>query len=93
MNLFVDDCRTAHAQHTNASLLKIEGVYNRKDTSFYLGKKVAYVYRCKSGIRVSWGKVTAAHGNTGVVRARFVRHLPMEATGKSARVMLYPSNI
>ena len=35
--------------------------------SFYLGKKVAYVYRCQkeirgSKIRVIWGKVTRPHG-------------------------------
>ena len=35
--------------------------------SFYLGKKVAFVYRAKrevrgSNIRAIWGKVTRAHG-------------------------------
>jgi large subunit ribosomal protein L35Ae len=37
--------------------------------SFYLGKKVAFVYRGKkevqgSKIRVIWGKVTRPHGTT-----------------------------
>ncbi|KAK3047105.1 60S ribosomal protein L33B [Extremus antarcticus] len=44
----------------------IEGVDNSKAASFYLGKRIAYVYRGKreirgSKIRVIWGKVTRTH--------------------------------
>jgi large subunit ribosomal protein L35Ae len=50
------------------SLVKIEGVDDTKAAKFfYLGKKVAFVYRAKrevrgSNIRVIWGKVTRPHG-------------------------------
>jgi hypothetical protein len=49
------------------SLVKIEGVDDTKSANFYLGKKVAFVYRAKrevrgSNIRVIWGKVTRPHG-------------------------------
>lgn len=77
----------------NHSLLKIEGVHDRDSTSFYLGKRVAYVYHTTKGIKVVWGKITAAHGNSGVVRARFSRNLSPRTMGSSARVMLYPSQI
>ena len=49
------------------SLIQIEGVQDPKAASFYLGKRIAYVYRAKreirgSKIRVLWGKVTRTHG-------------------------------
>jgi large subunit ribosomal protein L35Ae len=65
-------------QHT--SLLKLDGVNDTDGGSFYLGKKVAYIYKAstvKSGskFRVVWGKVTRVHGSNGVVRAKFATNL------------------
>ncbi|KAJ5270914.1 hypothetical protein N7505_006672 [Penicillium chrysogenum] len=73
--------RSKHALTQNTSLVKIEGVDDTKAAKFYLGKKVAFVYRAKrevrgSNIRVIWGKVTRPHGNSGVVRAKFRNNLP-----------------
>ncbi|KAJ5472946.1 Translation elongation/initiation factor/Ribosomalbeta-barrel [Penicillium desertorum] len=73
--------RSKHALTPNTSLVKIEGVDDTKAAKFYLGKKVAFVYRAKrevrgSNIRVIWGKVTRPHGNSGVVRAKFRNNLP-----------------
>ncbi|KAI0255689.1 60S ribosomal protein L33-A-like protein [Lactifluus subvellereus] len=82
----------------NTSLLQIEGVASKEDAQFYLGKRVAYVYRAKreiagSKVRVIWGRVTRPHGNNGVVKSKFRSNLPPHAFGASVRVMLYPSNI
>ncbi|KAJ5830523.1 uncharacterized protein N7525_008776 [Penicillium rubens] len=90
--------RSKHALTQNTSLVKIEGVDDTKAAKFYLGKKVAFVYRAKrevrgSNIRVIWGKVTRPHGNSGVVRAKFRNNLPPKSLGATVRVMLYPSNI
>ncbi|KAL2386523.1 hypothetical protein RJZ90_000660 [Blastomyces dermatitidis] len=59
--------RGKRATNPNTSLIKLEGVDDTKAANFYLGKKVAFVYRAKrevqgSKIRVIWGKVTRTHG-------------------------------
>ena len=71
---------------------------NTEDAKFYIGKKVAYIYTAKvakngSKFRCVWGKVTANHGNAGVVRAKFSKNLDPKTIGSSVRIMLYPSQI
>ncbi|GAT23905.1 60S ribosomal protein L35Ae [Aspergillus luchuensis] len=90
--------RSKRTVNPNTSLIKIDGVESTEAANFYLGKKVAFVYRAKrevrgSNIRVIWGKVTRPHGNSGVVRAQFRHNLPPKTFGATVRVMLYPSNI
>ncbi|KAL1921484.1 60S ribosomal protein eL33 [Calcarisporiella thermophila] len=90
--------RAKRNQSPNTSLLQIENLKTAADAEFYLGKRVAYVYRAKrevngSKIRVIWGRVTRPHGTSGVVKAKFRSNLPPRAFGASVRVMLYPSNI
>jgi large subunit ribosomal protein L35Ae len=85
-------------QKPNHSILKIEGVSTKEDTKFYLGKRVAYVYKAKSlksgsKVRAVWGKITRHHGNSGSVQAKFARNLPAKSFGAPVRVMLFPSKI
>lgn len=54
--------RAKRNSRPNQSLLQIEGVATKEDAQFYLGKRVAYVYRGKSEVkgskvRVIWGCV------------------------------------
>eukprot|EP00192_Tetraselmis_astigmatica_P017327 CAMPEP_0117663750 /NCGR_PEP_ID=MMETSP0804-20121206/8792_1 /TAXON_ID=1074897 /ORGANISM="Tetraselmis astigmatica, Strain CCMP880" /LENGTH=108 /DNA_ID=CAMNT_0005470815 /DNA_START=76 /DNA_END=402 /DNA_ORIENTATION=+ len=86
------------SQHSHTSLIKIDGVVCKEHAEFYLGKKIAYIYKAKTQkkgtyYRCVWGKVNRAHGSGGTVRAKFRKNLPPSALGATCRVMLYPSNI
>ena len=85
-------------QYEHTSLIKIQGVDETKDVSFYQGKKIMYMYRTKtvkdgSRFRVVWGKVCGPHGTSGVVPAKFTKNLPPSSIGAPVRIMLFPSRV
>eukprot|EP00002_Diphylleia_rotans_P025992 TRINITY_DN5161_c0_g2_i1.p2 TRINITY_DN5161_c0_g2~~TRINITY_DN5161_c0_g2_i1.p2 ORF type:complete len:112 (+),score=20.64 TRINITY_DN5161_c0_g2_i1:106-441(+) len=95
--------RNLHNQDPSTVLVKIDGVNDRKDVDYYLGKRVVYVYRAKrattglrgkkDNVRTIWGRITRAHGGNGVVRAKFAKNIPARILGASVRVMMYPSRV
>lgn len=94
--VFMGFKRGQRVQHESSALVKIQGCADRKASTFYHGKRVAFVYRSKNTARGTdykciWGKVTTSHGNNGAVRAKFAKNLPPRAIGSTLRVMLYPN--
>lgn len=86
--------RGKNLTHPNTVLIRIEGVQSREATEFYLKKRVAYIYKTKlRRMRIRWGVIYGAHGNSGVVKVRFERNLNGTAFGCACRVYLYPSAI
>ena len=85
--------RSQRAQKPSTSIVQLENVNTQEEANWYLGKRVAYVYRAikadKSGkkTRTIWGKVTRVHGNSGAVRAKFSVPLPPRSFGASLRVV------
>jgi ribosome maturation protein SDO1 len=58
--------RNLRSHHPNHAIARIEGVNTAEDAKFYLGKRVAYIYRAekeKDGhkFRVIWGRVVRAN--------------------------------
>ncbi|XP_059655072.1 large ribosomal subunit protein eL33w-like [Cornus florida] len=84
-------------QYPSTLLVQIEGVNTKEEVSWYLRKRMAYIYKAKvkdgSHYRCIWGKVTRPHGNTGVVRAKFKSNLPPKSMGARVKVFMYPSNM
>ena len=69
-------------QYCHTALIKIQGVEDSEDVDFYLGKKIAYIFKAHtekkgSKYRVVWGKVCRSHGTNGVVKCKFRTNLPV----------------
>jgi large subunit ribosomal protein L35Ae len=64
-------------------IIEVEGVKDRKKAASLVGKAVSW--KSSSG-KVLNGKIAAAHGNKGVVRAIFEVGLPGQAIGTKVEI-------
>merc|ERR1719326_1651144 len=60
-------------QVMNQALVSIQNCNDKAGARWYMGKRVAYVYKVKNNVngtrfRCSWGKVINTHGHAGAVR-------------------------
>ncbi len=68
--------RGRHTVHKRHFLIEIDGIGNRKDAEKFIGKDVEW--KSPAG-KIIKGKISAPHGNKGVVRAIFEKGLPGQA--------------
>jgi large subunit ribosomal protein L35Ae len=77
--------RSRHAMKGNHVILIADGVKTRTEAEKLKGKEVVYVTSGKKTIK---GRIAAAHGNKGAVRAIFERGLPGQAIGTKVEIMV-----
>jgi len=70
--------RGRHTIHERQYLIEIPGSDDREKAKKFIGKSVSWVSPGKNK-KVIRGKVSAPHGNKGVVRAIFEKGLPGQA--------------
>ena len=67
--------RGKRTQYNHTNLIQIAGVASKGETEFYLGKRIAFVYKAKtlkkgSMYRVMWGKVCSRSNMHGAFHAQ-----------------------
>jgi large subunit ribosomal protein L35Ae len=75
--------RGRHKIHERHFLIEIPKVATRKDAEKFVGKEV--VWTSLAG-KIIVGKISAPHGNNGVVRAIFEKGLPGQAVTTEVEV-------
>lgn len=75
--------RGRHTVHEKHFLIELEASKNRKDAEKFIGKDVEW--KSPAG-KIIKGRVSAPHGNKGVVRAIFEKGLPGQAVTTKVEV-------
>lgn len=70
-------------KYTKEVVILIPEIKSRHEAAKLIGKKV--IWKDKNG-KEYIGKVTAPHGNTGAIRAKFSIPLPAKALGKIVKI-------
>merc|ERR1711907_44721 len=88
--VFTSFRRTRTHQWENQALVVIQNCKDKASAKWYMGKRVAYVYKAKTlsnntKYRVCWGKVMNTHGAAGMVRVKFNKNISGCAIGANVR--------
>lgn len=74
--------RNSTGQKTNHLIVAVDSVDSREKAEKMVGKKVMY----HTGKKDMIGKINAAHGNKGALRAVFETGLPGQCLGKKVKI-------
>lgn len=74
--------RGRHTQYDKQMIIEVDGVDSKDDAEGLVGKSVSY----DTGEKTIEGEVTAAHGNSGAVRALFETGMPGQSLGSTVAI-------
>lgn len=77
--------RGKHTIHERHFLIEIDGVSSREKAEKFAGKEITWTSPGKLKKEIK-GKISAPHGNKGVVRAIFEKGLPGQAITTSVKI-------
>ncbi len=77
--------RSRHRIHPHYGVIHIDGVESKGAAEKLVGKGISWTAPGKLKTTIK-GKITAAHGNNGRVRALFERGLPGQALGTELKI-------
>ena len=75
--------RSRHHAYGNHMVIEVEGVSSKEEAAKLVGKEVVFTTEGKKQIK---GKISAAHGNSGAVRAIFETGMPGQSLSKEVKI-------
>ena len=75
--------RNRHTQKTNHMIIVVEGIDRKDKAKEIVGKQVVWKSPANKEIK---GKIAAAHGNSGAVRAIFETGMPGQSLGQKVQI-------
>lgn len=72
-----------HTQYNNQMIIEVEGISSKDKAEELAGKAV--VWKSPAGKEIK-GKIAAAHGNKGAVRAVFEKGMPGQSVGQKVEL-------
>ena len=77
--------RSRHRTYGNQMIINVSGIDNKEKAAKLVGKTVSWTAPGKEKKEIK-GKISAAHGNKGVLRVLFERGMPGQSIGNTVKI-------